>query len=62
MTRDDILRMSFRQQLEAMDMKQTECAKRFDIPIRTVQCWALGERKPPDYVRLMIAEITGLIK
>lgn len=36
---------------------QTELARRFGIPLRTVQGWYLGERRPPSYVPGMIAEL-----
>lgn len=36
---------------------QTEIAKRFGIPLRTVQHWAEGTRKPPQYVLDMMEEI-----
>ena len=47
----------FRDFLKLLGLSQTSCARHFCIPLRTVQSWALGERTPPDYVRLMMAEI-----
>lgn len=38
-------------------MKQTELARRFGIPIRTVQDWYSGKRVPPEYVINMMIEI-----
>lgn len=38
-------------------MTQTELAKRFGIPLRTVQAWHNGERKPVDYVVKMMDEL-----
>lgn len=41
------------------------CAKlgqRFDIPRRTSQQWATGERTPPTYLLMMMQEVLGLIK
>ena len=38
-------------------MKQTELARRFGIPIRTVQDWFSGKRVPPEYVINMMIEI-----
>lgn len=29
---------------------QTSFSKKYDIPLRTVQSWEIGERKPPNYV------------
>lgn len=38
-------------------LSQTALAKRFEIPLRTVQDWHAGRRTPPNYVVLMIVEI-----
>ena len=51
----------FRDLLKAMQIRQTEMATHFCIPLRTVQGWALGERECSGYIRLMIAEATGYI-
>ena len=42
---------------EEYGLKQTELAKRFGIPLRTVQDWHAGRRVPPGYVKNMIIEI-----
>ena len=42
---------------ERYKLSQTALAKRFGIPLRTVQAWYLGERTPPDYVVNMMVEI-----
>ena len=39
------------------DLSQTELAKRFGVPLRTVQDWYSGRRNPPDYVIGMMVEI-----
>lgn len=36
---------------------QTELARKFGIPLRTVQNWHAGIRIPPDYVVNMIEEL-----
>lgn len=44
---------------------QSALARRFDIPIRTVQNWYAGVRNPPDYVVRMMDEllrIDGLLE
>jgi len=51
----------FKDLLALLGLNQTQCATRFCIPLRTVQGWALGERQAPPYVRLMMAELTGII-
>lgn len=38
-------------------LSQTALAKRFEIPLRTVQDWHAGRRTPPAYVVNMIIEI-----
>ena len=42
---------------EAYGLSQTELSRRFDIPIRTVQDWYAGRRKPPVYVVNMLAAL-----
>lgn len=52
--------MTIREILTAAGMTQTALAKRFDIPLRTVQNWATGQRECPVYIRKMIIEILRL--
>lgn len=40
-------------------LSQSALARRFGIPLRTVQNWHAGVRIPPDYVVRMIDEILG---
>lgn len=42
---------------EEYGLSQTELAKRFGIPLRTVQNWHNGVRNPPPYVVAMIERI-----
>lgn len=42
---------------EKYNLSQTALAKRFGIPLRTVQNWHGGHRNPPDYVVGMMVEI-----
>lgn len=42
---------------EAYGLKQTELARRFGIPLRTIQNWHAGVRVPPDYVVRMMVEL-----
>ena len=42
---------------EAYGMSQTALARRFDIPLRTVQDWHAGRRKPPAYVVNMLTAL-----
>lgn len=50
----------FKTYLSLLGLTQSECARRFCIPLRTVQNWAGGERSCPLYLRLMMAEIMGI--
>ena len=47
---------------ERYGLSQTALAKRFDIPLRTVQDWHAGRRKAPDYVVSMIVRLLQLEK
>lgn len=42
-------------------MTQRKLADRFCIPLRTVEDWCAGKRTPPDYVRMMMQELLGLL-
>ena len=41
-------------------MSQREFAEHFGLPIRTLQDWEQGRRKPPTYVLEMIKRIWNL--
>ena len=41
-------------------LSQSKFAKRFGIPVRTLQQWEQGRSTPPDYVVRMIAYIIEL--
>lgn len=62
MTHDEITTVPFRDLLDAMHMTQTECCRRFEIPWRTMAHWAAGDRQCPPYVRLMMADLTGIYR
>ena len=47
---------------ERYGLSQTALAKKFDIPLRTVQDWHGGRRKAPDYVVGMIDRLLSLEK
>ena len=42
--------------------EEPELARRFEIPLRTVQDWHAGRRKAPDYVVKMIDRLLQLEK
>lgn len=52
----------FKDFLRLLGLNQTQCATRFCIPLRTVQNWAGEVRTAPDYIRLMMAELVGIVK
>ena len=43
-------------------ISQTALARRFDIPLRTVQDWHAGRRTPPPYVVNMLADLLSYDK
>ncbi len=47
---------------ERYGLSQTALAKKFEIPLRTVQDWHAGRRKAPDYVVNMIWRLLDLEK
>ena len=49
--------MTIKEICEKYDLSQTALAKRFDIPLRTIQNWYAGVRTPPDYVVRMMDEL-----
>ena len=48
---------TIREICEKYNLSQTALAKRFGIPLRTVQNWHGGHRNPPDYVVSMMVEL-----
>lgn len=51
----------FRDFLAALGLSQSACARRYGIPLRTVQNWAGGVAQCPTYLRLMMAETGDLL-
>lgn len=52
--------MTIKEICERYGLSQTALAKRFGIPLRTVQDWHGGRRVPPDYVVGMMEELLYL--
>lgn len=49
--------MTLRDLLQKYGLTQTALAKRFGIPLRTVQNWCGGLREPPTYIIKMMDEL-----
>lgn len=49
--------MTIKEICEKYSLSQTGLAKRFGIPLRTVQNWAGGQRPAPVYVVNMMVEL-----
>ena len=49
--------MTIKDICEKYGLSQTALAKRFGIPLRTVQDWHSERRTPPDYVVNMMIEL-----
>ena len=44
---------------EMYGISQTELSRQYGIPLRTVQDWYAGRRKPPSYVVGMLSDLLG---
>ena len=49
--------MTIKELCEKYNLGQTALARRFGIPLRTVQDWYSDKRTPPDYVVAMMLEL-----
>ena len=56
MNRDDIV-MNVKDLRKKTGLSQSKFANLFNIPVRTIQQWEQGVRKPPDYVIFMMEKI-----
>lgn len=48
--------------LAELGLSQSAAARRFRIPLRTIQHWAAGDREAPVYLRLLMAEAVGYVE
>ena len=48
---------TIKQLCEQYGISQSELARKYDIPLRTVQDWHAGRRTPPPYVIRMLDEL-----
>ena len=49
--------LTIKEVCEQYQISQSALARRFDIPLRTVQDWHSDRRKPPAYVVRMLVEL-----
>ena len=49
--------MKINQLRQSTHLTQKQFAEYFDIPLRTVQEWEQGRRKPPDYIPKLLERI-----
>lgn len=52
----------FKSLLSMMGLSQAKAMTRFCINPRTIKHWAAGDRSCPAYIRLLMAEVTGLLR
>lgn len=52
--------MNIKELREDLGLSQSQFAKKFGIPVRTLQGWEIDRRKPPEYVVQMIQRIIEL--
>lgn len=48
--------MTIKEAREQAGLSRAEMARRFEIPIRTLENWESGNRTPPPYVEKLIIE------
>lgn len=57
----DVSNMTPKNLIAAAGLNQTTFARRFGIPLRTVQDWCGQRRAMPEYLKFMAAELLGLL-
>lgn len=55
----DVAHMSIREIRASTGLSQAAFSKRFCIPRRSIEDWEAGRRSCPDYVRLLLARVSG---
>lgn len=54
--------MSVKDIIKEANLTQAAFSQKFCIPKRTVEGWCMGERKCPDYIRLLICRQLGILE
>ena len=49
--------MTFKEIRESTGISQQAFAKKYDIPLRTLQSWETGERKPAPYIIKLLNKV-----
>lgn len=57
-----VSKMTFKDILKEAGLSQTAFSEKFCISLRTVQHWNSGDRKCPDYLRLLICKYLGILE
>lgn len=48
--------MTIREARISANLTQRQLSDLFNIPIRTIECWESGSRRPPAYVETLLVE------
>lgn len=54
--------MTIREIRQAAGLSQARFAAKYEIPLRTIENWESGSRKPPEYVIKMIERLEEIEK
>lgn len=57
----EVVGMSIRDMRKATGMTQAAFAEKFLIPRRTFEDWDAGKHQPPEFVKMMLAKLLGLL-
>lgn len=52
--------MTIKELRASTGLSQSKFAEKFNIPVRTIQCWEIGQRKPAPYIPDLLATILRL--
>lgn len=58
----DVAHMTIKDLCQISGLSQVALSTRFCVPYRTVQDWHSGRRECPNYIRLAMAEILGILQ
>lgn len=58
----DVACLPFREYLTFLGLRRSELARKYGIPLSTLDQWISGKCNPPPYVRLLLAIAEGKIE